>query len=549
MPVQSSSFRFKTAIAATGLAVALVGCGGSDEKVTSEPTTTQPTTPPIAPGDVVNPATGRSPNQDAAILAARTTFQGVVNEQKLIINDSESTNEEKLAAHKAVKTAAATFLDVLNLNNGSAEDSLMATKAYSDADDAIPALETAIANQLSPADAKRVASAWEGIDIDLDEKAYYKGTNDSEITFGSYSFPLTAGKDADDNGDWEAQKFTKTSIEAYTYSLAPKYEDIFGNILARSAGGIRLADLGGIGYINHLKMAEPQKEAGTTKTTTGNSGQRAAGYANRQGVLKANDGNTYKWYDGFGSANAAEVKGTLYGVPGTFTCVDPAAGAYCMVKVTPEGTQQLGTSAEPFGSGDVAGFVSEASDLTKWKFTPTKGSSRLNSLHASYGWWIEENGDDWTISVFNDYKGNELFELDTSELIGRATYKGDAAGRYAIKDTEEGMFTATAELTADFRQSNEISGKIHDFMAGGVEQTWQVELKKGDIDSDGEFDGDIQLTMDDKSYSNGEWSGSFHGFNVDQTVAPALATGIFSANSPEIRMVGGFGTELDEIKD
>ena len=101
--------------------------------------------------------------------------------------------------------------------------------------------------------------------------------------------------------------------------------------------------------------------------------------------------------------------------------------------------------------------------------------------------------------------GNDLFDAESGDvdengiddLRGKATYKGDAAGFYAMRarDAEgatSGTFTATAELTASFDDdpapdvdnTGNISGSIKYFMSEDGESLgdWTIDLDMIDLD-------------------------------------------------------------------
>ena len=85
-------------------------------------------------------------------------------------------------------------------------------------------------------------------------------------------------------------------------------------------------------------------------------------------------------------------------------------------------------------------------------------------------------------------------------MFGTATYKGGAAGKYAIsagKDSDAGHFTADAELTADLTDMT-VTGAIDNFTGGdGKPRDWSVALKKNDLS-----DGGLMADMDSPAGSD-----------------------------------------------
>ena len=103
--------------------------------------------------------------------------------------------------------------------------------------------------------------------------------------------------------------------------------------------------------------------------------------------------------------------------------------------------------------------------------------------------------DSLTASAFVDDKSTASTTAVGGLLAGSATYRGGAAGKYALSSStggtnDAGHFTATATLEADFEKA-EVTGTIDRFMgADGQSRDWTVELKKSALFNDGTVRGD-----------------------------------------------------------
>ena len=167
---------------------------------------------------------------------------------------------------------------------------------------------------------------------------------------------------------------------------------------------------------------------------------------------------------------------------------------------------------------------------------------------------------------------------------GSATWKGGAAGQYALPSTtddtyEGGHFTAMATITADFdvddtpdtadndRAGIELSGMIDNFMTGDVERSWTVDLM-ADGDNAATAEGmqpvnNLAADLDETTVSlttewsmggavnaTGTWDPTFyHEGDTAPTdaTAPMAVTGTFDASGDIGRLQGAFGAnKMDE---
>ena len=243
--------------------------------------------------------------------------------------------------------------------------------------------------------------------------------------------------------------------------------------------------------------------------------------------------------------------GTYQGVAGNYICAGAAETGSCTIAKTDDGYSLTVSSAT-------------------WHFQPTNPNDRLMSTtsdtYAYYGWWLHEDSDgDATVSAFHGYRGTSTNAFGDTTLSGTATYKGGAAGKYAIRSgttNDSGHFTADAELNAEFSTASggdTISGTIDNFMgADGMSRDWSVELKESlisaadgtitpDTAADATATGGTAWTMGGTAGSasgTGRWSGQLFEVDTDSGV-PQVGAGIFHSEYGNTgRMVGAFGVDL-----
>ena len=171
-----------------------------------------------------------------------------------------------------------------------------------------------------------------------------------------------------------------------------------------------------------------------------------------------------------------------------------------------------------------------------------------------WGWWVATDGagDITGITAFHHRGGlaNENYSaiLDPSRP-NRATYGGDATGRYVLPDGTR-RFTAKTSLTATFGPGNggdTLSGKIGSFRdADGRDLKWSVRLNETALAyvSPG-FDlrdGKTVWTRDGaRGTEGGEWRADLYGGNA--VTVPTHALGSFLALHQGGRMIGAFGAK------
>jgi hypothetical protein len=225
------------------------------------------------------------------------------------------------------------------------------------------------------------------------------------------------------------------------------------------------------------------------------------------------------------------LEGSYMGVAGRFVCMDGEADG---------GTVDGECKIDHQTSGQMG--VSEEDEIV---FLPYMHGNDANWLAA--GVWLtipddEENGD-YAIGAF--VFGNDPWlpsEADARAITGRATYNGEAFGRYAENSDVEaggmmvGRFQADVTLTANFdagggatggsgNDFGTISGDAENFVADGDERDWDVNFETAMIRMDDganvgdppvdntllRFHGTASGHGDGGKATTGYWNGQFYG--------------------------------------
>ena len=274
-------------------------------------------------------------------------------------------------------------------------------------------------------------------------------------------------------------------------------------------------------------------------------------------VTDEGTGSTIDWSDtaraddvttetGTGSDQVTSFAGSVRGVDGTFSCLGDACAA-----PTP----------------DEEGAITSTQ---MWSFAPDDPGAMIHvkdTAYVSFGWWLNAMGTDgdYEFDAFASVEGMDARAVAASAVEGSATYKGGAAGKWAMQSTSDdsasgGHFTAAATLTANFdantapagQTPNEsgvsIGGAITDFMTGDVSRpNWRVKLTGPDtvptnIEDDG-VAGTTSWTTGGAVPGTGTWNAIFYGGMVGEQ--PAAAAGEFDAaiggDDDIARISGAFG--------
>ena len=283
--------------------------------------------------------------------------------------------------------------------------------------------------------------------------------------------------------------------------------------------------------------------------------------------------------------------GTFDGVSGTYECT-ATGNDVCSVTADAKGAitgfgaggdwtftpDFLGPDGESMAGDSDDEVASRADDLTE----PSVAIPDVDYLR--FGWWTEvaEDGALTLQTFFGGGVDNEFTVNNISELEGTATYKGPAAGRYAVKtfnsnatvnSIRHGGFTAAATLTANFggdaiavNDQLSISGAINGFEGENDDDlsAWSVALMRASLAAAaldaGVFSGMVggALGGSPVNTADGGWTGEFFGNPVDENGDPltgaALMTdaahplsvaGDFNAQSSHGAVVGAFGAKKE----
>ena len=246
-------------------------------------------------------------------------------------------------------------------------------------------------------------------------------------------------------------------------------------------------------------------------------------------------------FTGADGERAKTVTGTFDGVPGQFTCTDATS---CTVSTNNEGVLMPSTD---------------------WRFTPaaplTATVKDPDTTHSWFGWWLNKPEDQDTVHDVDVFAGSNGTEDDVdATVVGRASYSGPAAGKYATKtfsagvqkDAGVGHFTATANLVANFGDDSDtggVSGSVTGFTLDDTTTVgWKVTLEGTDDNnniSGANFTGTTEVdfgggpTDDDV----GAWQGTFYDAGDEASDKPGTAVGTFDAETGNASVIGAFGAK------
>ena len=215
---------------------------------------------------------------------------------------------------------------------------------------------------------------------------------------------------------------------------------------------------------------------------------------------------------------------------------------------------------------NAAGAITLAGDA--WNFTPNAGAllQQRDASYLRFGWWVRKDnkGSPTHADVFYGGAGGTVptaladTAINNADLIGKATYAGAAAGKFAISDPlrpgddNSGHFTANAELEANFKGAGEestLTGMIDDFRLndGSDDPGWSVTLREDALASgDTSFSGTTVWTIGGaKGAAGGSWEAQmFNDKPSDGTNVPHSTAGSFRSDFGSTHsLVGAFGAE------
>ena len=237
----------------------------------------------------------------------------------------------------------------------------------------------------------------------------------------------------------------------------------------------------------------------------------------------------------------AMVRGTFNGASGEYRCLAATA-----------------TSCASHDAGNGMVRLEGA-----WLFDPDTGAmaTQADANYLYFGWWLNKGTTEGVeTGVFRGVTGTLAAPTDINALGGTATYKGAAAGKYAINpglsSASGGHWTADATLTAEWGAEDAagmISGMVDGFMAGGESMDWSVKLGKTDLSGTGTFDSSDDSPANGVVWTIGGVDGAQSGaWSGDLLVAgdngvPTMGTGEFSATHGTVgHILGAFGVHLEE---
>ena len=446
--------KFLTTVSAIALVLAVGACSssGDDEMMTNGAATNGGDAATNGDGDATN-GDGDATNGDGD---AKTPAQALAAVEKTLMD--ASTDEDRAAAMTAY--VAALMLE----GNEAAYVAYLEKKV----DDQAQTVADAAAKKVSDM-AKEVLAAI--------------GDNTGPV--GS-PFPQPAAP-AVKLAASSAGELTAT-LEGYTMSAAP--EEIAGwrgRTLTKDGDTTVIytnimdevpTALGGRGGLYTKASAGPNAPENYTVNVLG--GTDALPTIKWSDVKRADDSQTET---GAGDDLVTTFAGSVRGVDGMFSCKTSP----CMAPTEND-------------MGELTGF--EDADTGEWVFAPTDPNAKINvkdEAYVSFGWWLNAMGTAgaYEFDAFASVEGMGEDDLNAGmgrDLEGSATYKGGAAGKWAMQSTTDdsasgGHFTANATLTANFDANtavgdlpaNEdgvsIGGKIDGFMTGDVSRpNWKVTL-------------------------------------------------------------------------
>jgi hypothetical protein len=241
-------------------------------------------------------------------------------------------------------------------------------------------------------------------------------------------------------------------------------------------------------------------------------------------------------------------------------------------------------------TGTCSATVNDQGELTAlegtWAFRPDDYTSEIagvsaDSDYAYFGFWLEVTKDEdgketFGIEGLAGGSGNAYSdtEISADALMGKATFSGDATGKYMAKkltpygqiaDAVSGQFIADVEMTAVFGDvqdellgdQNKVWGTVDNFRdpveadsaalmsrlaADGTDAPWSVALNRADISSTGlDTHTGTDSFFGGTTTGDGSWTAQF--FGEDKEKMPGHVAGTFDAHFSNGHVVGGFAAE------
>ena len=274
--------------------------------------------------------------------------------------------------------------------------------------------------------------------------------------------------------------------------------------------------------------------------------------SNGPGLL-ANDADkiSIDGIDANGQQTISEVKtftGTYDGARGTYAC----PGTPCTV-----------TSNE----GKITAL---STGPNNWRFTPAEGAVVPKSATGAYlqfGWWVRKDKDGAPVDAGTFARQSAAATaVNTENTVGSATYRGGAAGKFAVHDSaspandNSGHFTANATLEAAFGNAagyGKLKGTIDGFTLNDTTKgDWVVSLEEQTLTAAGVVAGSdddaasrTKWSLDGENFAAeaGTWTAEFHAEADDTNNIPKHVIGEFAATlgGGTHHMEGAFGANRE----
>lgn len=505
------------------LALLLAGCGGGSSSTSTEPT----------PEDMtMERAEMQTADIMTASMAVNTALDG--------LSGSAPTQAQIDAADTAIgdlRAALAAAADVSDAEKAGYQAQMSdAQGTVTSAEATLMAMQDATAEKERKAMAAMASKLWAGIGMtplmnNGEDTAI--DTDDGALSVQRVTDPETDAVELAENKDamvgslhgWEGSEHTKKVTDAGTYTAR-----LYSNV-GDPMKGAKFNSGNGDGNVGFILTGDGAVVIGDAQNVP--SRIVSPSFDQSAGVKRFTlpDPNTV------GATKITPIQGSYYGVAGTYSCTPTGGGTDCSATKASEG-YMLGGGTWEFTPGDDEARVTETPD----------------TMYAVYGWWLHETASGTaTVSAFADYRGTDTVAI--GNLNGTATYKGGAAGKYAISagtNNDSGHFTADAELKAEFNSTDGtgahmISGTINNFMGSdGMSRDWSVALKKSTLSDAGAITSDgTTWTMDGTDAAeSGKWVGML--YEEDESGVPGEGAGTFDSKySNTGRMVGAFGVDLE----
>ena len=309
---------------------------------------------------------------------------------------------------------------------------------------------------------------------------------------------LQAGTDADGSSFAESRitlKPTSKTVAALAGWQGKRYEGTEGTGAAKTTGEV-------VAYSNQgTAETEPFATAHGANADSAIKYYTFDGTGGQIGVLLFNsDRVSISGIDSDGRQDvdlADKFSGSYNGASGDYVC----AGSDCFVATS-------------------GGKVTELTGT--WWFTPGDGAMvPKTSDYLQFGWWVRKDEDGNPVDVGAFYRDSDpeadglVPETIVANMAGTATYKGGAAGKFAISNPgspsgdNSGHFTADAELNADFDDGTlgTLSGTIDNFTLNDTAKgPWVVRLEEENLATGG-------VTATDNTEARTSWSLDGTNFN------------------------------------